>query len=215
MDEITIAAHDFRYLLSRGYPRLGALTFVGNHYQLPKQERDILGRGVYPETEALRRRGKLAGPEALGGRALGVDGHNVLITLENALQGRLLVDCDDGLVRDIAGAAASYRPSEITERALGLFMDYVIGRQVRSVLFLLDAPLSLSGELAAEVNAVMSGRGLMGRARAVPEPDEELFEFTGLVATSDSVLIDRVATPIDLAGHIIREKLSGVVFRSV
>ena len=214
MDKTTAAAEDLRYLLSRGYPRLGALTFVGNHYQLPRQERDILVRGVYPEAVARERRSKLSGPDDLRGRALGVDGHNVLITLENALQGRVLVDCDDGLVRDIAGVAASYRPSEITEQAVRLFMDYVIGRRVGSVLFLLDAPLSMSGELAAEVNAVMSGRGLMGRARAVPVPETELYVFSGLVATSDSVLIDRVAEPLDLAGHIIREKLPEVRFRS-
>ena len=214
MDKITLAADDFRYLLSRGYPRLGALTFVGNHYQLPKEERNILVRGVYPEKDASRRRSKMLSPDELRDRALAVDGHNVLITLENALQGRVLVDCDDGLVRDIAGAAASYRPSEITEQALNLLMDFVTGRQVRSVLFLLDAPLSLSGELAADVNAVMSGRGLMGRARAVPVPEVELFDFSGLVATSDSVLIDRVAEPLDLAGHIIRERLPKARFTS-
>lgn len=207
MDRLHDAASDLRYLLAKGYPRQGALTFVGNHYQLSKTDREMLNRGVYPRDIALDRRSRLALPERIRGRALGLDGHNVLITLESAIMGRLLVDCDDGVVRDVAGVAASYRPGPETQQALDLVLDYLTGRGMRSLLFLLDSPLSYSGELAAEVNAVMAGRGIIGRARAVPVPDIELFDFGGLVATSDSVLIDRVREPLDLAGLIIRERM--------
>lgn len=204
------AAQDLRYLLSKGYPRPGALTFVGNHYQLPKESREILSRGVYPDKEAQARRRRLASPEKIKGRALGLDGHNVLITLESAILGRPLVACDDGLIRDTAKVSSSFRPGPATEQALNLILDYITRQGVKSVLFLLDAPLSMSGELAGQASAGLAARDLMGRARAVPVPEVELYSFRGLVATSDSVLIDRVAEPLDLAGHIIRETMPGI-----
>lgn len=207
MTTLLKAAQDLRYLLSKGYPRPGALTFAGNHYQLPKESREILNRGVYPDKEAQARKRRLAGPEKIMGRPLGLDGHNVLITLESAILGRPLVACDDGLIRDTAKVSSSFRPGPATGQALNLVMDYIIRQGVKSVLFLFDAPLSMSGELAAQASALLAGRDLMGRARAVPVPEVELYSFRGLVATSDSVLIDRVPEPLDLAGHIIRETM--------
>jgi hypothetical protein len=206
-DDFFSAAADLRYLLERGYPRPGSLIFVGNHYQLNKKTRDILRRGVYPAQEAARRRKRLLSPAEVSGRMVGVDGHNVLITLESALSGHPLVECDDGLIRDITGAFRSYQQTDVTEQALTLVIDWLVNHGVDSVLFLFDAPLSRSAELAAHVGAVLAERGIMGRAHAVPIPDVEFYSFKGLTATSDSVLIDRVESPIDLAGHIIRDQL--------
>ena len=199
------AAEDLRYLLGKGYPRPGALTFVGNRYQLSKEWRDVLNRGVYPDQAAENRRLRLLAPDDIRGRGVAIDGHNVIITLESALLGRTLVDCDDGLIRDTAGIHGSYKPSEATETAIDLIIGRLMDIGVRSVLFLLDAPLSFSGQTAAQVNAVMSGRGLMGRARPIPVPEVELGRYTGPIATSDSVLADMVREPFDLAGWIIRD----------
>ena len=195
-----------RYLLGRGYPRLGALGFVGNRYQLPKSRREVLGRGVYPGEEALARANKLLGADKLQGRALGVDGHNVLITLESAILGRELIACDDGVIRDAAWVSNSYRPSEATDQALDLIFDFIYDQGCLSVVFFLFAPMSMSGEMAAHIRALISGRDMMGRAEAVPVPSRELVAFPGVTATSSSVLIDRVAEPVDLAGLIVRAR---------
>ena len=204
-EAMAAAAHDLRFLLARGYPRPGSLTFVGNHYQLPKEERQILQRGVFPGPEAEKRRAKLIDPEMLAGRPLNVDGHNVLITLESALLGRCLIKADDGVIRDIAGLHRSYRPSDTTEQALDLILNYLDRKKTRSVVFILTAQLSLSGELAAQVNAVLGARGIMGRAVAHEAADARLRSSPGIIATSDSAILDRAAEPFDLAGNIIRE----------
>ena len=204
------AAQDFRYLLSRGYPRLGALTYVGNHYQLPKQDREIMGRGVYPGHEALARRNKLLAPDRLSGRAVAVDGYNVIITLESAFYDRPLIECDDGPIRDASWLSNSYRTSDVTDHVLKMIMDYLDSQGVLSMVFLLFSSMSMSGELAAHISAVLSGRGFLGRAEALPNPANELAEFPGIVATSNSVVIERVAEPFDLAGHIIRRELPDV-----
>jgi hypothetical protein len=198
------AARDLRYLLSRGYPQVGALTFVGNRYQLVKEDREVLARGVHPEDQAQSRRGRLLTPEAVAGRSLAVDGHNVLITLESALTGRVLVDCDDGVIRDVAGVHGAYRTGPETDQAIEMILDFITRRRAASLLFILESRLSESGELAAEVGARMAGRSMMGRARTSPAVDRELMEFTGVACTSDSAILDRAASPLDLAGAIIR-----------
>ena len=53
------AAADFRYLLNRGYPREASLTLVGNRYDLPREARQILHRGVFADEVAQARRAKL------------------------------------------------------------------------------------------------------------------------------------------------------------
>ncbi|MBW2061554.1 MAG: DUF434 domain-containing protein [Deltaproteobacteria bacterium] len=207
MEPIIKAAADLRYLLEKGYPRPAALTFVGNHYQLIQAERELLNRGAYPDAVAKARQEKLARPWHVTGRPLGIDGHNVLITLESALLGRDLIEADDGLIRDIAGVFASYRPGAVTDQALELILDFLKRMVPESVLFLLDAPMSHSGDLASQITSALAARNLIGQAKAVPVPEKILYDFPGLVATSDSVLIDRAAEPFDLAGHLIKEHM--------
>jgi hypothetical protein len=199
------AAGELRYLLGRGYPRLGALTFVGNHHQLDKASREVLGRGVFEQAAAKRRRERLIPASQVAGRPLSIDGHNVIITLESAALGLPLVEADDGLIRDIAGRHGSYQPGPTTETALAMLFEALARLRPSRVLFLLDAPLSKSGDLAQRVSAGLSQIGLEHEARAIPVPEAELVPFGGPVATSDSVLIDAVAEPFDLAGHAIRQ----------
>jgi hypothetical protein len=202
------AASDLRYLLDKNYDRKGAVTFVGNHYQLTKADREILKRGVYPDSVAKARWNKLLKPELLNNRPLAVDGHNVVITVESALLGRTLIASDDGLIRDTAGIHGSYRQQKITRKALELILNFLKAITPEFVLFLFDAPLSQSGELALTVTKNLSLYGLQGMARAVPVPEKELYDFQGPVASSDSVIIDRVKEPFDLAGQIIRKTIS-------
>ncbi len=49
--------------------------------------------------------------------------------------------------------------------------------------------------------------GLRGDARAVRVPETILLGYQGVVATSDSVIIDGVERVVDLAGHVIRNRV--------
>ncbi len=198
------AARDLRYLLEWGYPRERVLTLVGDRYRLQAPERELLRRGVCAPSRARQRRQRLLALAGCAGRAVGIDGHNVLITLESALAGRRLVLADDGAVRDIAGLGRHHRPGELTWRAARLLARSLARAGVASVAAWFDAPISKSGELAARVEDILEQNGVPARARAVPVPERELLRHQGPVATSDSDLLDRVAQPLDLAGEIIR-----------
>jgi hypothetical protein len=198
------AATDFRYLLTRGYPRRAALTLVGNRYGLDETARRLLHRGVFAPEVARARRAKLRLLRDKPGRPLALDGHNVLITLECAERGLPLVAADDGFIRDVGEISRAFKVSDATDRVLTLVADYLTAHRAGPLRVFYDAPLSLSGELARRTREIFASRGLAVEAAAVPVPERMLSGFPGAIATSDTALIDAHATVVDLAGEIIR-----------
>lgn len=202
------AAADFRYLLTRGYPRPAALALVGNRYGLSRTVRQLLHRGVFAPAEAAGRRARLRLLKEVAGRPLGLDGHNVLITLECALRKLPLVAADDGFIRDVGQVSRSFKPSLETDRVLALVLNYLAAQPwLEPVAVFYDAPLSLSGELARRTAELAAARGLKLTAAAVPVPERELQGFPGPIASSDTALIEAQPLVVDLAGEIIRREL--------
>jgi hypothetical protein len=204
------AAADFRYLLNRGYPRAASLALVGNRYDLPRAARQLLHRGVFADHAAKARRAKLRLLSTLAGLSLALDGHNVLITLESALKGRVLVAADDGFVRDVAQLSRAYRNSPATRQALTLLAAYFSRHHPGPLTILYDAPMKRSGELADLTRQIFAAQGLAAQARAVPVPERQLLDFEGALATSDTHLIDAKDILVDLAGEIIRQELGAL-----
>jgi hypothetical protein len=202
------AAADFRYLLARDYPRPAALALVGNRYHLASPARQLLHRGVFAPSEAAARRAKLRLLKETAGRPLGLDGHNVLITLECALQNLPLVAADDGFLRDVGQVSRSFKPSLATDRVIALLLDYLTATAwAAPVAVFYDAPMSRSGELARQTADLAAARGLKLEAAAVAVPERYLEDFSGPIATSDTALIDAHDLVVDLAGEIIRREL--------
>lgn len=204
------AAEDFRYLLNRGYPRKAALELAGNRYALTFDERHLLHRGVFSDGDSESRRKKITSIKAIRNKDLAIDGHNVLITVEAGLSGRPLVLADDGFIRDISGLSGSFRKTEMTEKAVELIIRFLKKWGSRHTLFLFDAPISKSGILARELRTLLKKEGLPGDALAMKVPEKTLIGFQGVIATSDTAIIDRSKRVIDLAGNIIRTKMGSM-----
>jgi hypothetical protein len=194
------AALDFFYLQNRLYPRRAALDWVGNRYRLAETDRHLLHRGVFSQRNALKRLGlRCMGSDWLK-RRLFVDGHNVQITVESAIRGRILLKANDGAVRDLAGESSRFRLSEISEMAMDVIFRFLEEFRPSETIFLFDAPMSHSGSLASAYRQRMKTMGLCGDARAVPVPERE-FPFPECVAaSSDQDVIDRSSHWLDLAG---------------
>ncbi len=202
MKDLFKAAQDMRYLLAQGYPKVQALTWVGNRYQLSKTQRELLNRGIVAPLVALRRSQKKAGLWRLQKAVLGIDGHNVLITIESALKGKQLLLANDGFVRDISGVSSSYRTTNFTWKALEMiFVLFSIYKPFCTDWYF-DAPLSHSGLLAHKVKKMLEAHRFTGKSQAVAVPEKFLRNYD-LIATSDSALIDICAEVIDLAGEVI------------
>ena len=200
------AAEEFRYLLNRGYSRKASLELVGNHYQLTADHRHLLHRGVFADLEARSRWRKKISAKDLFQKDLAIDGHNVLITIEAGLSGRPLILGDDGFIRDISGLSGRFKMTEITDNAIRLIIHALKNMKPRQTLFLFDAPISRSGKLAQEVRKQLRKENLPGDALAVKVPEKVLIGFQGVIATSDTAIIDQSKKLLDLAGHILGKK---------
>jgi len=201
------AAEDFRYLLNREYPRKAVLELVGNRYGLSFDERHLLHRGVFTNTNSKVRQKKKIAIREVRNRDLAIDGHNVVITIEAGLSGRPLILGDDGFIRDISGLSGNFKKSKKTEETLSLILNALKSLKPRQTLFLFDAPISMSGKLAQEVRDRLKSENLPGDALAVKIPEKILIGFPGVIATSDTAIIDQSKMVLDLAGYILRKKI--------
>lgn len=196
------AAADLRYLLSRGYRRESAVRFVGDKHTLSRTERLILYRCVYDAATAADHRVKLVRPDHVSGRTLSVDGYNVLITTENLLSGALVIMSDDGLLRDVSGISSRYTVGERTEEALGALLSAIRDAKPSRVTWLFDAPIPRSGELAALVRRRSRNSGLEGDAQTVKAADRASVRMGEVVASSDSVAVEKTARILDLPQQV-------------
>jgi hypothetical protein len=201
-----LAIEDFRYLKNRNYPDKAALKLVSDHHRLNSIQRNCLFRSVFSTSESQQRRAKLTTAGNVAGNLLGVDWYNVLITVESYLKGYPVFISDDGLVRDSSGVHGSYKAGKITERGITEILSALaVLKPVRLELFL-DSPISHSGEMAEKLREELSrAAALPHRVSVFPSADFPLKSFTGIVATSDSSIIDRlqVQKVFDLARFVI------------
>jgi len=214
-EKLVEAGEDLRYLLNRGYKRRNIrslLKLVGDRYGLNKAQRNLLDRAVFADKEVEHRRTKLVNIEEVRNRTLGIDGYNVLVTLESALDGEPLILADDGLVRDIAGKSSRYKPSEITYKAFDLILDTLREYPPAETLFLFDEKMSMSLKLSQKVRGMVDQRELIGDASVSRYPDREILEYE-IIATSDSSPIDKARKVFDLAGYVVKQKLSYELIR--
>ncbi|HWW74418.1 MAG TPA: DUF434 domain-containing protein, partial [Pyrinomonadaceae bacterium] len=153
------ATGELSWLLSRGYQPKSALKLVGDRHNLRERQRLAVARAACSDEGRERRLKSRVEADAVRGAALVIDGFNLVITLEAALSGGVLVRCRDGCVRDLSSVHGSYRAVEETDRAVLLAGEVLAALGPAHALWLFDSPVSNSGRLAARVRELASERG--------------------------------------------------------
>ncbi len=196
----SLACEEYRYLLTHGYPEKAALKLVGDRHRLSRLERNCLFRGTVDPAIAATRLRKIVMPDAVRGRPLGVDWYNVLRTVETYLAGGVLFLADDGITRDAAAVHGSWRRSARTPPATEALLATIARLGPGRVDVYLDAPVAFSGELAGELRGAI--RGMIPASACevglAASADWPLKRYEGIVASSDSVVLDSAAAAIDL-----------------
>lgn len=189
------AVDDLGWLRGRGYADTAALALVGDRYQLPARARTAVGRVAASPVAAAARRDRRIPVDALTGRALVVDGFNVLVTCEAALAGCVVLPGRDGAWRDLGSVHGSYRAVAETDRALTAIAQLLARAAPARVTWYLDRPVSSSGDLARRVRAVDPD----WTVELVNVADPELVrDPTAVVASSDAWVLDRAGAWLDL-----------------
>jgi hypothetical protein len=200
------ACATYKLLREKGYPEKATLKLVGDRHRLSRLQRNCLFRGVIVQRAADERRKKIAAPASLSGQALGLDWYNVLITVESYLRGQILFLADDGMVRDASETHGSYKAGALTVRAMSEIL-YEVGLQGPSrVDAYLDMPMAFSGLMAEELRTRLAALPCPVEVDLVASADFPLKTYAGVVASSDSVVLDSCTRVVDLARAVLEDR---------
>ncbi|WP_437925958.1 DUF434 domain-containing protein [Sorangium sp. So ce291] len=200
--KLRAAFEEVTWLLGRGYPLRTAIRTVGDHHQLAARQRLALQRSACSDAQCASRLARRAPASSLLGAEAGIDGFNLIITLEVALSGGLLVRGPEGVLRDLAGLRGSYAPIAETDAAIDRVGAALSGAGAARARFLLDAAVPSSGKLRARILDRLAGSPFALEVTLVPDPDRLLAGTAGVIS-SDSVVLDRCVQWIDLTGEIL------------
>jgi hypothetical protein len=198
------AVTDLSWLLSRGYAMPSALKLVGDRYRLVERQRVAVQRSACSDAALASRKSRQVDARSIQGKSLLIDGFNLILTLESALGGGIVLVGRDGCYRDMASVHGTYRKVEETLPALELAARLLTEWGVGPCKWLLDAPVSNSGRLAAMIRKVAP----VWVAETIPDPDAVLVSSEAVVATADAGVLDCCGKWISLAHALIEAGVS-------
>ncbi len=198
---------ELSWLLSRGYAAAAALKLVGDHYQLTTRQRSAVARAACSDQSRQRRQATCRSSADLRGAEVMIDGFNLLITLEAALAGAVILHCRDGCLRDLASVHGSYRSVAETARALEIVGQRLAEYAPRAVTWIFDQPVSNSGQLAARLRAEAAAHGWPWTVAVELNPDQMVMRSMALAITSDSAILDHVAQWVNLSAELIQQAI--------
>jgi hypothetical protein len=207
LPRLRAAVTDLCWLLTRGYSAKAALVLVGDRHRLRARQRKAMQRCACSQQAYERRERHRVETEALTGQALLIDGYNVLLTVEAALSGGVLLLARDGVLRDLAALSGSYRRVKTTEPALDLVADLLEKWGCSEAHWLFDRPISNSGRLKALIEARAAEKDWPWIVELVPNPDRQLRETSHVIATADSGILDRCERWLNLARLAVEQRV--------
>jgi hypothetical protein len=197
------AVSDLSWLLGNGYAIVSALKLVGDRWNLTARQRQAVMRSACSDVARSGRVACEVAASEASGRALVIDGFNVLTTIEAALGGAVVLHCRDSTYRDIAGIHGNYRKVAETLPAITRLAAVLAELGLRPIHWLFDRPVSNSGRIRGLVLETAAVHGCEWTVELVNDPDAQLKRSTELIATSDSAILDCAPAWLNLARVVI------------
>ena len=208
-DALRRAVADFSWLLERGYAAKSALQLVGNRFSLHERQRLAVLRSSCGETSRIDRLKREIGVENWRGQTLQLDGYNVLMTIEAALGGGVMLRGRDGCLRDMAALHGNFRSVEETAVAANLIGEFMAQYEVARAVWWLDSPVSNSGRLRSLLLEIAASRGWNWEVNLAFDADTALkkLDDESIVVSADSVILDNVRAWTNLASALVDEQI--------
>jgi hypothetical protein len=204
VEKLKVAQEELEWLLNRGYKMSSIVELIGGHYQFSARQRNALMRSTCSKAQYEIRKAAMLTFEAYKEDSIYIDGFNLIITLEVALSGSMLVLGNDGALRDLAGLRGTYRLIDKTDEALKLVGDIFNKLMVPSAVFFLDAPVSNSGRLKNRILEYANSWNTAVDVELVPNADIILSKMERVI-TSDSIILDECKSWFNLSRYIVEE----------
>lgn len=207
------AAADLAYLWERGYAENSSVKIVGDRYRLYVRQRKALVRLCSKPSAVQKRLNKQLTPELLQGRTVAIDGFNLIIFVESAISNGIILNCMDGVHRDIASVHGSYKRVVETGEALRLIGQVLQRLEVHAAHWYLDAPVSNSGRLKGFIEEEGKGQGLNWKVELVADPDKVLVSLKDdeVVISSDGWILDQAEIWSNLNAYLLQNDLTRAV----
>ena len=107
---LRVACEEAVWLLDHGYTPNSVIDVVGRRHQLHARQRMALQRSMCSTNARQTRKNKQIDIAEIRDAILLIDGFNLIISLEVALSGGVLLRGAGGALRDLAGLRGSYHP---------------------------------------------------------------------------------------------------------
>ena len=203
-DRLRSAVADLSFLMTRHYADDAALKLVGDHYQLHARQRKALLRVACSDASLDQRLKSRVDCTLLTGQSVQVDGYNLLITVESALAGGILLRGRDGCIRDIASVHGSYHRVEETTYAVRVIGETFHKLGVAGVRWLFDAPVSNSGRLKLLLTEMAREKDWDWEIVLADQVDHRLIQSHDIVVTSDGWILDRAERSSEVTTYILK-----------
>jgi hypothetical protein len=208
LPKLRAAVGELSWLLTRDYAMKGALKLVGDKFALTERQRLAVSRAACSDQSKAHRASTRVATKELKGLHVIIDGFNLLITIEAALSGGVLMLGRDGCVRDLSSVHGSYRSVDETDRAIELIGAMLDELGVGSVSWILDKPISNSGRLAQRLRNFAAEHEWDWSVELAFNPDAQIVAASALAISSDGPLLDRVERWTNLARHIVEKRVA-------
>jgi hypothetical protein len=208
--DLRTAVADFSLLLTKGYAEKSALKLVGDRFSLTERQRLAVMRSACSDQQLESRTNRRVEIQALTGGDLVIDGYNLLITIEAAMSGGMVLKGRDGCFRDLASIHGTYRKVTETIPAVHLIATFLDRMGIAYAKWLLDSPVSNSGRLKTLMAELADENKWNWEIELLPSPDFELARTDMTIVTSDSAVLDRCKSWVNLARSIIEQEMAHV-----
>lgn len=197
------AVADLEWLLSQGYPQRASLKLVGDRFRLRDRQRRAIVRAACSDQDLELRTKHRVPVDQIHEQTILLDGFNVLITVESALSGGMLFKSRDGCYRDLASIHGSYKRVTETQEAVLLIGEYLHKFCIHKALWYFDRPVSNSGRLKTMLYQIAGERGWNWEIDLVYNPDKVLIEASGIVVSSDSIILNQSKRWFNLGREVV------------
>jgi len=209
LENLIQAVTDYSLLLTKGYAEKSALKLVGDRFSLTKRQRLAVMRCACSDQQLASRNRRRVELSAVRAQPVVVDGYNVLITVEAAISGGVILRGRDGCFKDLASVHGTYRKVTETIPAVEIIGDFLHQAGAMQFLWLLDSPVSNSARLKVLIRQVAQGRNWNCSVLLLTNPDTEMARTDRIVASSDSAVLDNCGPWLNLAAEIITRHFPG------
>jgi hypothetical protein len=207
ISNLQTAIADFSLLLTKGYAEKSALKLVGDRFSLTERQRLAVMRSACSDEQLVSRNKCCVAPKNLKGKTIVIDGYNLLITIEAAMSGGVILKGRDGCFRDLASVHGTYRKVTETIPALELIGQFLQELGISKALWLLDSPVSNSGRLKTLIGELARKNKWDWEIELVLSPDAELKKTEAIVASSDSVILDTCQRWTNLGTELVKTRV--------